>query len=348
MNRRFSKYIIIGGGLSGWVTAYNLQKRGETDIIVLESRDLIGGRIKTTNNIDLGATWFQGHHVHVHDLLDELKISKFSQYTKGKSILVYSSMAAAHEFESDQKAPAASRIAGGSSAMIHKLAEKSNANIHLETKVRSISEVGDHLIISTSKGDFEASYVISSIPPRVTQRIQFSPELPYEVMRAMDNTHTWMSNAIKVGMTFKKPFWRDKNYSGTIIGQVGPVTELYDHNCADNTIFTLMGFVNEALRDLSSEARKLKIINYLKTYLGNEISQHLTYEEKDWSQDKNTACDTIKSIYMSPKYGNPVFAKGYYRNKLIFSGAETSPVHGGYMDGAIYSGIRAAQYFTED
>ena len=347
MNTIFSKYLIIGGGLSGLTTAYYLNKQGETDVAILEARDRVGGRIHTQGGIDLGATWFQNHHEHVHKLLEELEIPQFSQHTKGKSVLVYSSMGPAHYFDSDQSVSAAGRITGGSKSLTQRLAKKAEARIFLETTVKTITDKGNHLIVETSKGVFEASHVICTIPPRITQRIDFSPELPYEVMRVMEDTHTWMSNAIKVGMTFKKPFWRDKNLSGTVIGQVGAVTELYDHNDASNETFALMGFVNEALRDLTSEQRKAKIIHYLKEYLGNEVQEYLSYEEKDWSLDLNTSCEKIKSIYMSPQYGNPVFAKAYYSNKLLFSGAETSPVYGGYMDGAIYSGIRAAQYFLD-
>ena len=99
-----------------------------------------------------------------------------------------------------------------------------------------------------------------------------------------------MSNTIKVGLTFETPFWREKNLSGTVIGQVGAVTELYDHADAEDNNFALMGFVNEGLRDVSTEDRKSRILEYLSKYLGQEIMGYMTYEEKDWSQDQNTSC----------------------------------------------------------
>jgi len=342
MKNNSAKYIIIGAGLSGLTSAYQLQKAGETDFLVLESRDRIGGRILTNEGIDLGATWFQTHHQKVLELLDELEIEKFHQYSKGRSVLVYSTMAPEHFFESDPNTPSAYRIAGSSTALIQALVKPFPEKIKTDTVVESISETDDGLYIETDKGIFEAEKVIVTIPPRIATRISFSTELPDAVTQAMDNTHTWMSNAIKVGMTFKIPFWRDKNLSGTVIGQVGAVTELYDHSCFEDKKFALMGFVNEGLRDVSSEERKKRILDYLSKYLGEEIMNYLTYEEKDWSQDQHTSCETIKSIYMSPSYGNPVFQKAYLNNRLFFSGAETSPVYGGYMDGAIYSGISAA------
>jgi monoamine oxidase len=71
MNEKFSKYIIIGAGLSGLTSAYQLEKARESYFIILESRDRVGGRILTNDGIDLGAAWFQTYHQNVLTLLDE-------------------------------------------------------------------------------------------------------------------------------------------------------------------------------------------------------------------------------------------------------------------------------------
>ena len=342
-----AKYIIVGAGLSGLTSAYFLKKQNETSFIVLESRDRIGGRITTEKGIDLGATWFQNHHQNVLDLLEDLDVGKFHQYSKGKSVLVYSSMAPAHYFENDPNAPSAYRIAGGSSAMINALAGINFDKIKTSTTVTDITETETGVTVTTNEDTFYAEKIIITVPPRIATRINFSPELSEITVKAMIDTHTWMSNAIKVGLTFKSPFWREKKLSGTLIGQVGAVTELYDHSSADNDTYSLMGFVNEGLRDVSPQERKTRILDHLKKYLGEEILDYLSYQEKDWSQDKNTACERIKSIYMSPRYGNPVFANSHLNGKVIFSGAETSPIYGGYMDGAIYSGFNAVKRLME-
>ena len=341
-----TKYLIVGAGLSGLTSAHKLYELGETNLLILESRDRIGGRITTQNGIDLGATWFQNHHQHVSHVLDDLGVRKFHQYSKGKSVLVYSSMAPAHYFENDPNTPSAYRIEGGSSTLIQELAKPNLDKIKTSTTVIAITEDKDQVIVKTTTGTYSAEKVIITIPPRIATRIKYTPELPKKLIDTMERTHTWMSNAIKVGLTFTKPFWRDKQLSGTLIGQVGAVTELYDHSSADNRTHALMGFVNEGLRDVSPYERKTRILDHLRTYLGDEILDHTTYEEKDWSQDKNTACEQIKSIYMSPRYGDAQFENTYLNNKIIFSGAETSPMYGGYMDGAIYSGIQAAKKIT--
>nr|WP_298997551.1 FAD-dependent oxidoreductase [uncultured Allomuricauda sp.] len=343
MSTIHSKYIIVGAGLSGLTTAYHLMKNGEKDFVILEARDRIGGRILTKDGIDLGATWFQNHHTYLSKFLEDLSIDKFEQYSKGKSVLVYNTMAPAHYFESQHNGPSAYRITDGSISIINKLASLLSKKIKLNSKIFSITEEGDHISLKTNQTEYSTEKVIMTIPPKLVSTLDFSPELPEKLIQIMTSTHTWMSNAIKVGILFNTPFWRANDFSGTIIGQVGPVIELYDHCDYHEKVFGLMGFVNEGLRDTSTEIRKEKILAYLEKYLGKEVRDHTTYFEKDWSLDRQTSCENLKSVYMSPQYGHVLYDEWYLDGKLIFSGTETSPIHGGYLDGAVYSGINAAQ-----
>lgn len=341
MSKLHSKYIIVGAGLSGLTTAYSLIENGEEDFIILEARDRIGGRIHTKDAIDLGATWFQDHHTNLSQLLNDLSINKFEQYSKGKSVLVYNTMAPAHYFESQHNGPSAYRIADGSIAIINKLASVLDGKIHLNSILTSISENQNTLTLTTKNKAYSAEKVIITIPPKLASGIDFSPELPKNLLQTMKSTHTWMSNAIKIGMLFNKPFWKENDFSGTVIGQVGPVIELYDHCNHQEDTFALMGFVNEGLRDTNAEVRKERILSYLEKYLGEEVKNYKTYFEKDWSKDERTSCKNLKSVYMSPQYGHELYNQWHCNGKLLFSGTETSPVYGGYLDGAVHSGLNA-------
>ncbi len=340
-----SKYIIIGAGLSGLTSGYYLNKANEKDFLILEARDRIGGRILTEDNIDMGGTWFQTHHEHVVHLLEELKLKKFYQYNKGKNVLIYSTMVPAHYFEKDPDIKEAFRIEGGSTMLINGLAKNIEKHIKTSTTVNKISEdnTKDGVIIHTNNGIYKAEKLIMALPPSLAYKISYHPPLPKSLRKSMKKTHTWMSNSIKIGLEFESPFWRKKELSGTVLGQVGAVTELYDHCNVENTTYTLMGFANEALRFYSKAERKEKILTHLQKYLGDEILNYTNYKEKDWSKDKLTTAKNFTSIYMSPKYGNPVFDDLYFNGKIIFSGAETAKIHGGYMDGAIATGITAAK-----
>ncbi len=347
MSTKRYKYIIIGAGLSGLVTAYALQKKGEQDFIVLEGRNRVGGRILTSDDIDLGATWFQSHHKTLSNLIDELSIVKFHQYSTGKSIFIYSSMAPAQYFENDPNTPSAYRIGGGSAALINKLASYFSNQIKLNQKVERIDYSEDFIKIKTSSSTtaatYEASKVVIAMPPQMTTGLTMHPAFPKILADAMANTHTWMSNAIKVGIRYATPFWREMKLSGTIIGHVSPVIELYDHSNIEDNSYSLMGFMNEGLRDETQDDRKERILSYLEKHFGPEVRNYISYQDKDWSIDPYTSCEKLKSIYISPRYGNPIFQQDHFDGRIILSGAETSPVHGGYMDGAVVSGIKAAE-----
>ncbi|MEM9363470.1 MAG: FAD-dependent oxidoreductase [Bacteroidota bacterium] len=343
MRANHSKHVIVGAGLSGLTTAHYLMKNGMEDFIILEARDRTGGRILTKDSIDLGATWFQNHHTYLSKFLEDLSIDKFEQFSKGKSVLVYNSMAPAHYFESQHNGPSAYRIIDGSVAVINKLTHLLSEKIKLNTSIVSINADEDHIRLKTNQAIYFAEKVIVTIPPKLASTLDFSPELPEKLIQTMKFTHTWMSNAIKVGIRFKSPFWREDGFSGTIIGQVGPVIELYDHCDYSERIFGLMGFINEGLRDTSTEIRKDKVLGYLEKHLGDKVRTYTAYFEKDWSSDRRTSCENLKSVYMSPQYGHALYNEWHLDGKLLFSGTETSPVHGGYLDGAVYSGINAAK-----
>ena len=53
------KVLVIGAGLSGLTAAQALQTAG-WEVVVLEARDRIGGRVWTQDGIDLGAQWIHG------------------------------------------------------------------------------------------------------------------------------------------------------------------------------------------------------------------------------------------------------------------------------------------------
>jgi monoamine oxidase len=72
------KVIIIGAGFSGLAAAYQLNKRG-VDVVVLEARNRVGGRVFTYNidakenlNVELGGEWISKSQKRILGLCDEL------------------------------------------------------------------------------------------------------------------------------------------------------------------------------------------------------------------------------------------------------------------------------------
>ncbi|EAS05048.1 flavin containing amine oxidase (macronuclear) [Tetrahymena thermophila SB210] len=86
-------YLILGGGLSGLYCAKRLLKeRGIKNLMILEAKNKIGGRIQTykgllnNNYADLGAQWILPQHTRVQDLSKNYKLKLFPTYSQGQSI----------------------------------------------------------------------------------------------------------------------------------------------------------------------------------------------------------------------------------------------------------------------
>ncbi|KAF8064162.1 amine oxidase [Lyophyllum atratum] len=58
------RVIILGGGVAGIIAARTLHEQGINDFVILEARDELGGRLKSTSfagkTVELGANWVQG------------------------------------------------------------------------------------------------------------------------------------------------------------------------------------------------------------------------------------------------------------------------------------------------
>ncbi|SHO46289.1 putative Monoamine oxidase [Nitrosotalea sinensis] len=84
--------IILGAGMSGIAAALRLQHYGY-DVVILESRDRIGGRIHTDNSLgaslDKGASWISGIRENpIYKLADKYNI-KLKRVDEGESYSVY-------------------------------------------------------------------------------------------------------------------------------------------------------------------------------------------------------------------------------------------------------------------
>lgn len=81
--------VIVGGGLAGLALARNLQ-RANRNFRLVEARDRLGGRIKSQRNsdvaFDLGPSWFWPGQHRMEQLVADLGLDRFDQYSTGASL----------------------------------------------------------------------------------------------------------------------------------------------------------------------------------------------------------------------------------------------------------------------
>lgn len=342
------KITILGAGLSGLLTAYRLQNKG-FDIEIIEARNRIGGRIHTINSdtaqVEMGATWFNAIHVNFKNLLSELELGYFEQFMQGSSYFEPFSAAPAQEIQIPKNSPSY-RVVGGTSQLIETLKSKLTANpIYLNESVSSIYFENEKIKITTQNQTFETDYVVSTLPQALfINDISITPKLPQKLTDISQKTHTWMQDSIKVAFVYDDPFWRNKNYSGTLFSNVGPITEFYDQSNAALDKFALCGFISSGMEMYSKEERLEKLKIQLEKIFGQESLHFTSYHETVWAQEKDTkSAHQIGFMYPHQNNGHPLFRESYCDNRLFFAGTETANQYPGYMEGAVIAAQNTAE-----
>ncbi len=345
--------IIIGAGLSGLTTAYRLHQQG-VSFKLLEARSRIGGRIHTAQtadggNIEMGATWLGPKHTHLVALLKELRLEIFPQHIDQYAIYDAGLHQQPQLLAMPQQEPSY-RIEGGTSQLIEALAKQiPQSSVALNTQAVSIEDLEGKIRVTTEQGEvWEAESVVSTLPPNLlVNQVAFTPELPAELLEIASQTHTWMGESIKAGVSFKSPFWK-QGHGATLFSPEGPFTELYDHSNVAQGKYALKGFLNPAYSKFSAEKREALVWEQLRKCLGSKVdAERLQYIECLWSTEGTTYTAYSSPVMPHQNNSHPLYQKEFWEGKLYISGSETAAQFGGYMDGAVRAGERVAKQLVK-
>ncbi|PHR59006.1 MAG: hypothetical protein COA44_02335 [Arcobacter sp.] len=323
--------IIIGAGLSGLYIATLLQDK--YNIIILEARTRLGGRILTEKGHDLGPSWVWPHQKHILSVIKELNLELFTQYTKGDAL--YDAPDGVQRFNAAPSSPSA-RVVGGLSKIIEALVSKLPTHlIKLNEEVKSITEEGNKLLVQTNTKQYQASYVLSTLAPRLAcEHISYFPDLNQKVKSKMLKTPTWMGHIAKCVIEFETSFWRERGLSGFVFSLLGPLGEI--HDASTKTEAALFGFVqaNASTDNIQKEVEKQMVRLFPKQKIKNIYFI-------DWREEKfSSSVHDKKGLSSHPEYG---LSLSHFNNKLFFMGTETSYDNGGYLEGAIVSALELAK-----
>ncbi len=335
--------LILGAGLTGLTLAYRLRNLPIT-VKIVEARDRIGGRIKTIYDAnggsqEMGATWLGRKHISLFSLLKELKLETFIQILGDKAVFEPISTSPPQVVSLPPNSDPSFRIKGGTSNLINTLASHlSEGQIITGQPIQSITKEKGAFYAKSRDQLYRSKIVVSTLPPYLlTKTIEFNPSLPSSINATAAKTHTWMGESIKVGLTYKTPFWRADNTSGTIVSNVGPIPEMYDHSNVEETAFGLKGFFNGSYFSITKEERLALVLKQLEKYYGPQVRDYLTYEETVWRNEPYTFMAYDTHLLPHQNNGHPAFRKACFSGQFFAAGSETAKSHPGYMDGAISS-----------
>jgi monoamine oxidase len=348
--------IVIGAGLAGLSAARRLQANG-VETVVVEARERPGGRILSVTPpgaqgiYDLGPAWFWPGQPHVAGLVDEAGLAVFEQYETGLAVVERDRREPPQVFPPNWQQPVSYRIDDGVGALISFLHQQLVVDsVRVDHRVESISQEDGCLALHVSHdGDalhLRAQHVVMTLPPHLAATtVRYGPPLPANVETALLATPTWMGRAMKVVITYSEPFWRRRGLSGMGLSYAGPVQQFHDASPRDGAGGALFGWIGDdsSVRDVAIGERQDAVIDQVTRLFGAAGVHPTGYAEMNWARERFTNGPRPgPHAGQHPRYGHPLLQEPQLAGRLFWAGTEVSPVSGGYLDGAIASGLRVA------
>ncbi len=240
------------------------------------------------------------------------------------------------------------RLTGGTQMLIDTLVTKIPLeNIFFNSKVKSIKQTENHLLLETEKGKvIVADKVIMCIPPQLASNIVFSPLLPEELTALLPNVQTWMAGSIKFTLEYDRPFWRNEGYSGMLYSHAGIITEMYDHTNFEEDRFGFAGFLNGGAAAYLPKVRREFVLHQLGELIGELALKPTAYFDKVWSDEYIfSGNQTIQRPHQHN--GHPLFQHSYLNGNLYFAASETATQYSGYMEGAVIAARSVSEKVLE-
>ena len=187
----------------------------------------------------------------------------------------------------------------------------------------------------------KGQYVIFAVPATLLRRIRLEPALPAQQARAIERLK--YGRVTKSLLQFDRRFWKRKGRPAAF-GSDAPIGAGWDANeeqPGPAGVFTLMagGQSSEACQSLVAEEGVQGLVERLR-WLGSEGAELLharfvTWESDPWVEGGYAYVDPGFDPLLRDELARP-------RERFFFAGEHTSAVWQGYMNGAVESGIRAA------
>lgn len=351
---------IVGGGLSGLHAARRLERQGIHDYVLLEARDVLGGRIASLDAsgtstpdlasvagpFDLGPTWFwPDYQRQLHRLVEELGLARFAQFESGDTVVENSPTAPPVRVRGYVNSPTSMRLIGGMSALIDAVrAGIDPKRIITGQAVRSLRSEKDFVSLTSvdSAGrtsTWRAEHVLLALPPRLAaQTIGFEPPLPESLADEWNSTATWMAAQAKYVAVYDTPFWREQGLSGEGRSRRGPMVEIHDASMPGSSaaLFGFIGVPAHARKTVDDAVMRALCRAQLVRIFGSQAATPRADAVKDWAREPFTTvpADLIGEARHGAAPSNSA-SSGPWVGRLVGIASEWSPQFPGYVAGAI-------------
>lgn len=241
-----------------------------------------------------------------------------------------------------------------SNSMLEKLKENKNFAIHLSQFVNVIEHTENKVTVTTmNKLQIEGDYLVLAMPPCAHKKIRFQPLLPQQ--KRFISQHNFMGSIMKVLILYKENFWTKKGFTGEVVSDSvdSPVFNIFDDSRPKEDTGemqpALVVFINGAVqRTWESRPDMIDIIlKKIKEYFDCEQAlSPMHIEVQNWNQEHTIEGGPIGNFppgvlsQLTEELATPV-------GRIFFAGTEFATEGQGFMDGAVQSGVRAANRIVD-
>jgi monoamine oxidase len=341
---------IIGAGVAGLYAAWRLRQAGVEDVVILEARDRLGGRIESvaapghSQAFDLGATWFwPAMQPRLARVVQELGLRELVQFEEGLAMADISASQAARAVEFGYFTPESKRLHGGMAALITELASRlGGTSVLTGHEVTGVSRSADGVrIVARSTTDAVTSLtvdtVLVAVPPRIAaSRLSFDPLIEGRIVDQWRSVGTWMAPHAKYVAVYSEPFWRAKGLSGHVRSSAGPMAEVHDASAGDGA--ALFGFIALNVSDrqtMSTDELKRRCRLQLVRVFGAAAGSPAYEFIRDWAAEPFTATDADLVAVSGHESAALIDDASPWGDRLIPIASEWSSSMPGYVAGAI-------------
>ena len=326
--------IVIGAGITGLATASHITAAGY-DVLILEARDRVGGRLLTVADadgrptIDLGPSWFWADETRVQALVRELDIRTHAQHIAGDAL--FQPGDAVQRIAGNPIDAPAMRFQDGAQSLALALSERLGPSLRFDTPVAAVRVVDDHVEVDHREGTSRARCAVVAIPPALAiTDIRFEPGLPDELADLAARTPVWMGAMTKVVAEYATPFWRELGLAGAAISYTGPLRELHDLSGPGGQSAALFGFAMPMVEPLSRATIVDQLVDLFEEDARNPRALHV----QDWRSERWTSPAHVEALGDYGTYADSGFRHAIHERVWLAS-TETGPDHAGHIEGAL-------------
>ncbi len=351
------KVIIVGAGLAGLVTAYELDKQN-FDVTVLEAQERVGGRVFTLRNFgggvhaDAGAARIPTEHDLTHRYIREFQLrlipfypveDRFLRLNNGRAEAVgwdkyKEAMGIAGFLDDPQRWQ---KIQGGNDQLPKAFAKKLGSRIQYGAVVNRIDAKADAVEVKFTQGgklnSIAGDQLVFAIPATMLAKIDTGTTLSPAKMEGIRSIR--YESASRIFLETRQRFWRSQKLNGFAAGP--DHSEIWDSTFGqDGTHGIIQSYLRGGnsilLRQKTEAERVAHTADRLSIFFPELKANMIGGQSKCWDEDPWTLGawahpgEKIASLVRTPE------------GRIFFAGEHLSNMPS-WMQGAISSGLNVVK-----